>query len=118
MTSETIAWTVAVSVGTILTIVGIREALRDLDALRELPRNGRWMIARHQLIRYTLRLCMYGTSIAALAVTDNPTLIAWLLIADRIGLALTTSSDLLTGAFLRRGVRQHLEEGERNGGAD
>lgn len=104
-----VAWGVIVALGTVLSLAGLIEARRDLVALREVPRNGRWMIARHQLIRYSLRLVMYALSIAAALLVSQPELVAWLLVADRIVLALTTASDLVTGAFLRRGIRAQLD---------
>lgn len=101
-------WAVFVVLGAVLSLYGLIEARRDLVALRAVPRNGRWMVARHQLIRYALRLVMYALSTAAALSLAHPELVAWLLVADRIALALTTASDLVTGAFLRRGVREQL----------
>lgn len=101
------AYALANGVTAILALWGVLESRRDLEALRELPRNGRWMVARHQLIRYGLRLV--STTVIALAILVDVRLVLWLLILDRAILALTTLSDLLTGAFLRRGIRQQLE---------
>lgn len=109
MTAELAAWIGVVVLGVLLAVLGIIEAGRDLDALRQLPRNGRWMVARHQLIRYHLRLGMWATSILAMFALGAPDLIAWLLILDRVLLVAITSSDLVTGAFLRRGIAQELQ---------
>lgn len=108
--AELTIWLGVVAVGLMLSVLGVLDASRDLEALRELPRNGRWLVARHQLLRYVLRVAMYGTSVLAMFALGAPELVAWLLIADRILLTATTLSDLLTGAFLRRGIREDLIE--------
>lgn len=111
MNAATVAWIATVLVGTVLAFYGLVEARRDLDALRLIPRNGRWMIARHQLVRYGLRLGMYGTSIGAVAVLGvAPDVIPWLLVLDRVLLGMSTASDLITAAFMRRGVRRQVQD--------
>lgn len=109
MTPELLIWLSTSIVGLLLAIRGVLEATRDLRALRAVtPRNGRWMVARQQLIRYALRIGMSG-SFALAAIVGDVRLIVWLLIAGNIGLSLTTASDLVTGAFLRRSIRRQLE---------
>lgn len=100
-------WIASSIVGLILATWGVGVALGDLEALREIPRNGRYLVARHQLIRYVIRVAM-SLALVASALVDVG-LVVWLLILVNLGLALTTLSDLVTGAFLRRSVRRKLE---------
>lgn len=108
MTLELLAYAVANAVVAILAAWGVVESRRDLAALADMPRNGRWMVARHQLLRYGLRL-LSSAVLGVLLFVDLRLAIA-MLILDRLILAATTLSDLLTGAFLRRGIRQSLED--------
>ena len=108
MSWELLAYALANGLTAALSAWGVIESRRDLAALQGVPRNGRWMVARHQLLRYGLRLV--SASVIGMVIFVDVNLAVILLIVDRIVLALTTLSDLLTGAFLRRGVRQYLEE--------
>jgi hypothetical protein len=108
---QELIWIGSSIAGLILAAVGIEDARRDLVALREIPRNGRWMVARHQLIRYALRVLICLCFIGA-ALVNSMVAAIWLLILANVGLALTTLSDLLTAAFLRRQVRRMETERE------
>lgn len=112
MNVELLIWLASSCAGLLLSIVGMRDAQLDMAALRALPRNGRWMIARHQLIRNALRVGITSAFIGAGLLGGDWTVT--LLIVANIALLATIGSDLATAAFLRAGVRQaYLEEREK-----
>jgi small-conductance mechanosensitive channel len=101
-------WLATSIAGLALALYGVREAWRDLEALRGIPRNGRWMVARHQLIRYLLRAFICLCFIGAVFVGQMDWATALLVFAN-IGLLAIALSELTTAAFLRRGIRAKLE---------
>lgn len=114
MTPALAIWLISSIAGLALATWGIRDAILDLNALREIPRNGRWMVARHQLLRYLLRASM-GVCFVLAAVVGDVDWTIGLLVLSNVLLAVITLSDLATAAFLRRGVRATLEERGNDG---
>jgi hypothetical protein len=100
-------WLATSIVGLMLAALGLLEGWRDMQSLREIPKNGRWMIARHQLLRYSLRAVSFVAFIAAVFASDY---IVPLLILANLCLLANTASDLVTAAFLRADVRAKLEQ--------
>lgn len=100
MTFAELIWIGTSAIGALAAILGVYEAQQDRRALREVPRNGRHLLAGQQLFRQLLRLGIFVLWTAA------PFLPIQLLVAALIGanllLILATSSDLYVGAILRR----------------
>ena len=103
-----VAWAALSLVAFGVSVAGFADAHRDLAALRGIaPRNGRYLVARHALVRQAIRAAM---AVAMLSIAfDQGALFVLVIFALNVGLSLSAWSDLFVGSYLRRHDPEGIE---------